>query len=53
MKNLKLKKALKKVKNNDSFEKLGIEEIRTVKGGQVPPSGCTSGNCSMQNCGWN
>jgi hypothetical protein len=58
MKNQKLKLALKNVsKKNESFQVLGIEEIRTVKGGtkesSLDPGECTSSNCQMTNCGWN
>jgi hypothetical protein len=44
-------------KKNESFQVLGIEEIRTVKGGTkesgLDPGECTSSNCQMTNCGWN
>ncbi|MDR6464771.1 hypothetical protein [Chryseobacterium sediminis] len=59
MKNQKLKLALKNVSSqkNEPFKVLGIEEIRTIKGGtkesSLDPGECTSGNCQSTNCGWN
>lgn len=58
MKNQKLRNALEKVskKPSNSFEQLGIEKIRTVKGGINGNGGlssCSGTNCPQVNCGWN
>jgi len=58
MKNQKLRSALENVskKPSNSFEQLGIENIRTIKGGisgKGGDTGCSDTNCPNVNCGWN